>query len=159
MIFVIAVMITVLSIIGCVCIKNSAVRILLGMVASLGLIIAVFIGCFTYTTKYRVNHVDSSVSPDGQCEVVLQQIGDPEWPFGPTHARLVLNKDSKKISQYRFMVLNDGGVLNQDDWSVNWEETCVRITVTGEEQPDERITLFYDGRTDSQQLDISPGTP
>jgi hypothetical protein len=127
------------------------------MMTGLGLIVAVFIGCFTYTTRYRINHVDSSISPDGQYEVLLQQIGDPEWPFGPTHARLVLNGESQKISQYNFVVLNDGGCLIQEDWSVIWEETCVKITISGKEQPDKLITLYFNGKTESQQIDTPLG--
>ena len=42
----------------------------------------------------------------GKYELLLQQIGDPEWPFGSTHARLVLKDESGIITKYPFYVLN-----------------------------------------------------
>ena len=53
MIFAIVIVITIISLFGCVCIKKPAVRIGLGIIAVLGLMLAVLIGSVTYTTKYR----------------------------------------------------------------------------------------------------------
>ena len=93
MIFVIVVVITIVSLFGCVCIKKPAVRLGLEIIVVLGLMLAVLISSVTYTTRYRVNFVDSSTSQDGKYELLFQQIGDPDWPFGYTHARLVLKDE------------------------------------------------------------------
>lgn len=74
MIFAIVIVITIISLFGCVCIKKPAVRIGLGIIAVLGLMLAVLIGSVIYTTKYRVNSVDSSTSQDGKYELLFQQI-------------------------------------------------------------------------------------
>ena len=65
MIFVIVVVITIVSLFGCVCIKKPAVRLGLEIIVVLGLMLAVLIGSVTYTTRYRVNFVDSYKAGEG----------------------------------------------------------------------------------------------
>ena len=157
MIFTIVVVVTIISLIGCVCIKKPAVRMGLGILVALGLMLAGLIGSFTYTTKYRVHSVDSSISQDGKYELLFQQIGDPEWPFGYTHARLVLKDESGTISKYSFAVRNDGASVHSDSWQVTWKEDRVEAVIRGEEQKDEQYILYFDGKTDSNQLKTKSG--
>ena len=157
MIFTIVVVITIVSLIGCVCIKKPAVRIGLGIIVALGLMLTVLIGSFTYTTRYRVNSVDSSISQDGKYELLFQQIGDPDWPFGFTHARLVLKDELGTIAKYSFDVRNDGASVHSDSWQVTWKEDSVEAVISGEEQNDEQYILYFDGKTDSNQLKTKSG--
>ena len=46
---------------------------------------------FVYVTRYK----NVSVSDDGRYEVLYQSVGEPDWPFGFSHARLVLKRDGK----------------------------------------------------------------
>ncbi|MBT9790801.1 hypothetical protein GPK90_16005 [Clostridium sp. MCC344] len=149
MIFAIVIVITIISLFGCVCIKKSAVRIGLGIIAVLGLMLAGLIGSVTYTTKYRVNSVDSSTSQDGKYELLFQQIGEPDWPFGYTHARLVLKDELGTIAKYSFDVRNDGASVHSDSWQVIWKEDSVEVVISGKEQNDEQYILYFDGKTDS----------
>lgn len=139
----------IFSLFGCVCIKKSAVRIGLGIIAVLGLMLAGLIGSVTYTTKYRVNSVDSSTSQDGKYELLFQQIGEPDWPFGYTHARLVLKDELGTIAKYSFDVRNDGASVHSDSWQVIWKEDSVEVVISGKEQNDEQYILYFDGKTDS----------
>ena len=149
MIFAIVIVITIISLFGCVCIKKPAVRIGLGIIAVLGLMLAGLIGSVTYTTKYRVNSVDSSTSQDGKYELLFQQIGEPDWPFGYTHARLVLKDELGTIAKYSFDVRNDGASVHSDSWQVIWKEDSVEVVISGKEQNDEQYILYFDGKTDS----------
>ena len=149
MIFAIVIVITIISLFGCVCIKKSAVRIGLGIIAVLGLMLAGLIGSVTYTTKYRVNSVDSSTSQDGKYELLFQQIGEPDWPFGYTHARLGLKDELGTIAKYSFDVRNDGASVHSDSWQVIWKEDSVEVVISGKEQNDEQYILYFDGKTDS----------
>ena len=121
MVFTIVVVLTIISLVGCVCIKKPVLKMGLGILVALGLMLAGLIGSFTYTTKYRVHSVDSSISQDGKYELLFQQIGDPDWPFGNTHARLVLKDESGTISKYSFYVRNDGASVHSDSWQVTWK--------------------------------------
>ena len=101
-------------------------------------------GSYVYVTKYKITDIDSSVSPDGKYEVLFQSVGDPDWPFGHSHARITLKQDDKTIKQFKLDVANDGGVLHPENWHVSWDDTCVIITISGEEQDDALYTLYYD---------------
>lgn len=76
--------------------------------------------------------------------VLTQSVGDPDWPFGHSHARITLKQDDKTIEQFKLAVANDGGVLHPENWHVSWDDTCVIITISGEEQDDALYTLYYD---------------
>lgn len=153
MIISIALVVTVISIIGCKEIKKSAVRGILGALATINILIVILAGSFTYVTRYKIHDLACSTSKDGTYLLLFQQVGDPDWPFGHTHARLILKEESGTIAKYPFDVANDGCVLDQENWSVNWEETCVKVIISGDEQPDELYTLYFDGKTDYNQLE------
>ena len=149
MIISIALAITVFSIIGCIKIKRPAVRGILGIAAVINIMIVVLAGSFTYTTKYKIHEVAESISQDGKYVLLFQQVGDPDWPFGHTHARLVLKDESGTITKYHFDVANDGANVHSDSWQVTWKENCVEVVISGEEQNDNQYILYFDGKTDS----------
>lgn len=157
MILVIALIVTVISIICCIEIKKPAVRGILGMVVVINILIIILAVSFTYVTGYKIHEVASSTSPDGKYELLFQQVGDPEWPFGYTHAKLVLKDDSGTIAKYPFDVANDGANVYSDLWQVTWKDTCVEAVISGEEQNDNRYILFFNGKTDSNQLETKYG--
>ena len=128
-----------------------------GILAVIAVLILILIGSFVYVTQYRIGDIDSSTSPDGSYVVLYQAVGEPDWPFGYSHARLVLKNGNETISKYRFDVANDGGVLWPDSWSVCWKDNCVEVTISGEEQHDELYTLYFDGETERITLDTKDG--
>ena len=105
MIIAIALVITVFSIIGCMEIKKPAVRGILGIVALINIMIVVLAGSFTYTTKYKIHEIADSTSKDGKYVLLFQQVGDPDWPFGHTHARLVLKNESGIITKIKKTII------------------------------------------------------
>lgn len=116
-------------------------------------IVLLLIGYFAYVTKYRISEIDTSVSDDGSYEIFFQSIGEPDFPFGASHARLVLKHDGKTVTKYRFDVANDGKTLSPGSWSVSWTQDSVEVTVRGEEQSDAHYTFCFDGRTEITQSD------
>lgn len=140
----IIIVLTVLSVVGCIRIKNPTAKLLLGMNTIILLALLLLIGSYVYVTKYKITDIDASVSPDGKYEVLFQSVGDPDWPFGHSHARITLRQDDKTIEQFKLAVANDGGVLHPENWHVSWDDTCVIITISGEEQDDVLYTLYYD---------------
>ena len=130
-------------------VKKSSVRLILSILVVFSLTIAFIAGCFVYVTRYKPKAVASSASPDGQYELLFQQIGEPDWPFGHTHARLVLKNGSKTVAKLSFDVANDGGVIDAENWAVTWKENRVEAVISGEEQTDNRCILYFNGKTDS----------
>lgn len=157
MILGIALVIAVIAIIGCIKIKKPAVRGILEVLAAVNIIVVVLGGSFTYVTRLKIHEVASYTSPDGKHELLFQQEGDPDWPFGYTHARLVLKDESKAIVKFRFDVANDGGSVDSDSCHVTWEDTYVEAVISGEEQPDAQYILYFDGETTSVETKTPDG--
>lgn len=107
---------------------------------------------FSYITNDKKVTVDTSNSPDGKYELTLQAVGEPDWPFGSASGRLVLKKGEDKLSQTDFELHNDGGSINSSCWEVTWYEDYVEIILSGEEQFDEQVILYFDGTKDIRQL-------
>lgn len=123
--------------------------VLLGMVLLL-------IGSFTYVTRYRITDIDSTVSPDGEYELRYQNVGEPDFPFGYAHARLVLRRGRKTIVERSFDVANDGAAPAAEQWAADWKDDRVEVVISGEEQPDHLYTLFYNGTSAWKEPAVGP---
>ena len=68
------------------------------------------------------------------------QVGDPDWPFGYTHARLVLKNGKRVIIKQTFDIADDGAKATINSWNVDWKDTSVEVVISGTEQDD---VYFY----------------
>lgn len=127
-------------------------KIILCIMGALFALIVVFWGCISYTANYKKTTCDTSVSPDGEYELTLQAVGEPEWPFGSARGKLILKNNENTISETGFELRNDGGSVNERCWKVTWYETYAEVILSGKEQFDERVTLYFDGLVDMQQI-------
>ncbi len=121
------------------------IKIILCIVGSMITLIIVFWFSFSYVTNYRKTTCDTSISPDGKYKLILQAIGEPDWPFGSASGRLILKEDKNKISQIDFELRNDGASINSNCWKVIWYDDCVEVILSGEEQDNEQIILYFNG--------------
>ncbi len=121
----------------------------IGFICAIVLILGMSI---LYITNYKKVTVDTSNSPDGQYELVLRAVGEPDWPFGSASGQLVLKEGKDKVSETDFELRNDGGSINSSCWEVTWYEDYVEIILSGEEQLDEQVILYFDGTKAIQQL-------
>ena len=127
-------------------------KFVLGFVATIFIIIAVFWGSFAYVSNYKITEADISVSPDGTYELVLQAVGEADFPFGSATGRLVLYKGKSRISKADFELWDDGRSIRSSIWEVTWHEDSVEVILSGDEQFDEQIILYFDGRKEAKQL-------
>ena len=125
-----------------------------GVAAVILAALLLLIGSFIYVARYRITDIDAATSPDGTYEIVFQAVGEPDWPFGYSHARIVLKRNGETVTKYKFDVANDGGVLHPENWSVRWEESCVKVMISGEEQPDAFYTYDFDGTVRHESLAV-----
>ena len=109
-------------------------KFMLCIMGSLIALFVVFWCCISYTVNYKKITCDTSVSPDKKYEVILQAVGEPEWPFGSASGRLVLKEGEDKISQTDFELHNDGASISSSCWKVTWHEDYVEIILSGEDQ-------------------------
>ena len=111
------------------------------------------IGYFRYAVDHRKTIRDTSVSPDGKYELTLIEIGEPVWPFGPASGQLTLKEGDNQINQADFELKNDGCSISSNCWTVAWMTDYVEVVLSGDEQFDEQILLYFDGSTQRQTLD------
>ena len=101
--------------------------------------------CIMYRTGYAATEVIHTLSADAQHSLAVSMIGEPDWPFGPTHCRFDLEKDGKRILRHSFSVRNDGASVSENNFTVVWNPDSVSVLVTGEEQPEDTYILYFDG--------------
>lgn len=135
--------------------KNKVVVCIIGVVIALLLMPA---GYLHYEMNSKKTIRDTTISPDKVYELTLIEIGEPTWPFGSASGRLVLKEGYTIISQTDFELRNDGCSIGSNDWAVTWNEDYVEVILSGEEQFDEQIVLYYDGTSQRQSLTLETGT-
>ena len=128
-------------------------KILRNSLLFLGALLLVSVGSFVYVTRYRVQGVAQELSPTEDAKVILQQIGDPGWPFGPVKGRVTLHRRGRIAAQAEILVSNDGDGLSAGSWQVEWFPAGVQVTISGSEQPDMQLFLHEDGRVDRKSLE------
>lgn len=108
------------------------------------LLIILFAG-YKYRTTYAKTEIMTETSEDNQYTLKIYMIGEPEWPFGATHCRMELFKDSKRIIKHPIDIYDDGAIVHEDNFDIKWHEDNVTVTVSGSEQDDNRYILSFDG--------------
>lgn len=91
---------------------KKGIKIIIYFVGIIVILAAVFYLSLFYVTNYKKIDCDVSVSPNQNCELTLQQIGEPDWPFGSVSGRLVLVGNNRKIVQADFELRDDGASIS-----------------------------------------------
>lgn len=123
---------------------KKGLKIILYIIGIIIFIALLFWLSISYITNDKKITCDTSISKDGKYTLLLQMIGEPDWPFDSVSGRLVLKKGKDKISQTDFELRNDGGNINSNCWKVTWYEDYVEIILSGKEQFDKQIILYKD---------------
>ena len=84
-------------------------------------------------------------SPNGEYYLVFEQMGDPQWPFGPTDVRLTLKNHSGKIIGRVSSQLSDDGANagERNIASVSWNNDSVTVILTASEMKDKEVSITY----------------
>lgn len=131
---------------------KKCLKVILCITGTIALIILIFWLCLHYEMNYKKTICDTAISPDEKYQITLMAIGEPDWPFGLASGRLILKEGKNRISQTDFELWNDGGNVSNGCWKVTWYEDYVEVILSGEEQSDEQVILYFNGGTDIQQL-------
>ena len=110
------------------------------------------LGYVRYKTRYEAEQISTSTSPDGDYELVIYSVGDPDFPFGAAHGRLMLKDKEKTVAYRSFEVANDGVRFYDGDLETTWYIDRVEVVVSGSEQRDELVTMRFNGQTSSRRL-------
>ena len=131
---------------------NKIAKYVVIIVGILVLVALLPLGYFRYKTHYEVEQISTSMSPDGDYELVIYSVGEPDFPFGSAHGRLKLKGKEKAVAYMPFEVANDGAGFDVSDLDIKWYDDRVEVVVSGSEQHDELVTLRFDGQTSSMSL-------
>ncbi len=112
---------------------------IIGLLLILGLLIK-------YEISWRLTDVGREESPDGRYSVLFQEVGEADWPFGYSHAKVTVREGNRIIESFREDIADDGARFRPDNYSVEWLKYGLVITFMGSEQPDREVEIFYDGR-------------
>jgi len=129
-------------------------KIIIGAIGFIGIVIIFTIGVFLYMTSWKTATVDTKQSSDGVYELLLQSVGEPYWPFGAAPGQLVLKSGHTVVSKVRVEIANDGAPFSKRAWRVSWHENRVEVTLSGNEQPDEYVTIYFDGEVKTEREKI-----
>lgn len=120
--------------------QKKTVKRILSIVLVILIAAAVVVGSIIYVRDYRKTKV--FISKSGSSTMTVYMVGEPEFPYGKTDCRLVLRTKGKDTVKEDFSVANDGAVVTEDNFEIEWRDNSVRLRVTGSEQ---EITSYVYG--------------
>ena len=126
------------------------VRIILSIAAAFIIGTYLFVGAL-WSGAFNFMHpkeIDVYHSPDGAYLLVFEQMGDPQWPFGPTDIRLTLkNRDGKVIERVSAQLSDDGANAGEHNIaSVSWNVDAVVVVLRASEMKDKEVSIAYQKR-------------
>ena len=125
--------------------KNKIVLIIL---STLFVIVIAFIGTFVLWWNGAFNKLDirniTSYENNGYT-LTFQQLGEPQWSFGPTYVRLLLkDQQGKIIKKYDTSISDDGVDAGEHNIaSVEWFDDKVIVVLQASEMEDREIIIPY----------------
>lgn len=125
--------------------KNKIVLIIL---STLFVIVIAFIGTFVLWWNGAFNKFDVrdivSYEENGYT-LTFQQLGEPQWSFGPTYVRLLLkDQQGKIIKKYDTSISDDGVDAGEHNVaSVEWFDDKVIVVLQASEMEDKEIIIPY----------------
>ena len=125
--------------------KNKIVLIIL---STLFVIVIAFIGTFVLWWNGAFNKLDirniTSYENNGYT-LTFQQLGEPQWSFGPTYVRLLLkDQQGKIIKKYDTSISDDGVDAGEHNVaSVEWFDDKVIVVLRASEMEDREIIIPY----------------
>ncbi len=125
---------------------KKAIRVALTIVCTLAGILIIFLLMIKYEMSWKITKVGLEESPDGRYSILFQSVGEADWPFGYSHAKVTVKDGGKIIETFCEDIADDGGQFRPDNYSVEWMKYGAVITFMGSEQPDREVEIFYDGR-------------
>jgi len=120
--------------------RGCLIAVLLPLILALILIAGIM-----WRTSYAKTEILTSSSEDDNFNLTIYMVGEPDWPFGPTHCRFDLFSNDKMLVKYPFSIRDDGTVASEGNFEIVWNTDNVKIIVSGSEQSDVEYVLNFDG--------------
>ena len=99
--------------------------------------------------RLKTYYCSSTVDKKKSVNKIIMDMGNNQQPFLELFEK---EFHELTISQTDFELHNDGGSITSNCWKVTWYEDYVEVILSGEEQFDEQVILYFDGTKEIQQL-------
>ncbi|MDF2588514.1 MAG: hypothetical protein K0S41_2355 [Anaerocolumna sp.] len=120
------------------------IKIIPIFVVTFFIILVIFAYCNIFKTKIEVTNVSEYTNPANNYTVLLQAIGDPEWPFGKTKVKItLLDGNKKELESVIYFISDDGARASEKNVNVKWFDNYAEITISGSEQDDDVYKMYY----------------
>lgn len=107
------------------------------------ILLAILLFKFIYNIKLRITDISEYINPNNGCKVLIQAIGEPEFPFGCAKVKITLFKNSEELKKIETQIYNDGAAVREDNIKVEWYDEYVKVVIKGEEQSDFVYDIKY----------------
>ncbi len=114
--------------------KSTKIRLIITAVV-LAVILS-FAAVYAYFHLFLKTEVYRETSPDYEHEFIFYQVGEPDWPFGPVKAQIVVvDAAGETVDRESIIVHTDGAALSEYCIrEFEWSDTTLTIECTGEEE-------------------------
>ncbi len=101
------------------------------------LLLVMLIGCYVFVTKYKATELCRESSPDEKFFVLVQEIGEPGFPFGSDRIEVTLfEKRSEEYPFKPFYMVSFTADIPTDGtkagYRVEWLDDGVQVVLRGE---------------------------
>lgn len=95
------------------------------------------IGCFIYVTAHKATELHRESSPDEKFFVLIQEIGEPGFPFGSDHIKVTLFEKRSEVHPFKpFYMVSFSADIPTDGtkagYRVEWLDDGVQVVLQGE---------------------------
>jgi len=122
-------------------------KAVLAVICALAGILLIFGLLFKYEMSWKITTVGTEKDPDGRYSAVFQKVGEADWPFGYSHAKVIIKDGDRIVESFREDIADDGAQFRPANYSVEWMKYGIVITFMGSEQPNREVEVFYDGES------------
>ena len=132
--------------------EHKIISIIIGIIVLFLLMVGITAGAFLYKIKYEKKTIDEFSTFDGKYQLTIEQIGEPDWPFGYTHCRFVLKQGEDVITSYSFDLADDGANASSSNFELYFLTDSAQIFVNASEQEKKVYRLYFDGKTEENYV-------
>ena len=128
--------------------EHRKIPMIIGILVLFLLMVGIAAGAFLYKIKYETKTIDEFSTFDGKYTLTIEQVGEPDWPFGYTHCRFVLRQGEDVITTYAFDLADDGANAGSSNFELYFLTDSAQIFVNASEQEKKVYRLYFDGKTE-----------
>ena len=99
---------------------------------------------------------ESYLSSNKEYKIVIKGNG-AKWPFGSEDIKVYAYKNSftgtfsKAI--YKTKIFNDGKILNDSNFNIEWNDNIAYLSLNGEEQKDEILKIVFEDKVTIENME------